>query len=236
MKHIIKNINNAPNALTKYRRTPNAAYDGYIDTDESTGEKSVLKKALADEQGWICCYCMNTLKIGEITVEHYIPQSRHEASPYSEQEHRQNELNYINMLASCHTKLRDCSKERGNKPLYKLDPRQAESSERIVKYNTADGSIMAAFDNDSMTQDELDKVLQLNTKELKNARKTVMDEAMKQLQEKKNLRNRTWTKADFDALIAHYSQTYRNKDGNLAYKRFCSAIVFAFERRKQRYP
>jgi uncharacterized protein (TIGR02646 family) len=138
MKHIIKNINNAPNALTKYRRTPNAAYDGYIDTDESTGEKSVLKKALADEQGWICCYCMNTLKIGEITVEHYIPQSRHEASPYSEQEHRQNELNYINMLASCHTKLRDWSKEAGSKTSCAwLQSRtlDSERSQELAKYD-----------------------------------------------------------------------------------------------------
>lgn len=95
---------------------------------------------------------------------------------------------------------------------------------------------MAAFDNDSMTQYELDTVLQLNTVPLKNARRTLMDEAMKQLQEKKKLQNRTWTKADFEKLIAKYAQKYRNKDNNLAYKRFCSAIIFALEQRKQRYP
>ncbi|MFN0203590.1 MAG: retron system putative HNH endonuclease [Bacteroidia bacterium] len=113
MKHIAKFLNNEPNSLKKYRETTeNATYSGYVDKDIETGEEKPLKKALATEQGYICCYCNNRIEIDKMTVEHYKPQSLYP----------KDDLNYMNLLGSCKNEERDCSEIRGNEILTHINP------------------------------------------------------------------------------------------------------------------
>ncbi|MBP6664818.1 MAG: hypothetical protein KA783_05785 [Chitinophagales bacterium] len=235
MKYINKNIDNEPDALREFRNTtPNASYDGYVDSDKETGEKGVLKKALANEQGWICCYCMQKLQEGNITVEHYITQAHHPDSPYLPQIHAANQLNFLNMLASCNYNNRNCSGERGNVPLKSLDPRRAETSERLLSYDLADGKIKSRF-GDADVEKELD-ILKLNKPGLPTARRTAMDTAWELLKKKKNLQNRYWTKDDINEIIETYTNKRRDKNGNLAYHAYCMAVVHFLEEKKARYP
>lgn len=65
MKYIEKKISNEPKTLKDYRdTTPNASYDGFGDTD------NLLKKALLEEQGHICAYCMKRIKLGQNSLGH----------------------------------------------------------------------------------------------------------------------------------------------------------------------
>lgn len=57
-----------------------------IDTDEKIKTKNLVQRALADEQGWICCYCNQeiTEKDGKILmkIEHYKPESIYTGEPW----------------------------------------------------------------------------------------------------------------------------------------------------------
>lgn len=233
MKYINKNIINEPASLREFRNTtPNASYDGYVDSDKITGEKGVLKKALANEQGWICCYCMQKLQEGKITVEHYITQAHHPDSLHSPEIHAANQLNFLNMLASCNYKDRNCSGERGNVPLESLDPHRAETSERLLSYDLADGTIKSRF-GDADVEKELD-ILKLNKPGLPTARRTAMDTAWELLKQKKKSQNRRWTKAELNEVIKTYIAKHIDKNGNLAYPAYCMAVVHFLEEKKKR--
>jgi uncharacterized protein (TIGR02646 family) len=234
MKHIIKKIGNQPNSFRDYSNTPNATYAGYVDNDPHTGRQGVLKEGLAEEQGWICCYCMMPLIIGSITVEHYITQKWHKASPHSTEEHKNNQLVYQNLLASCNYQNgRKCSEQRGNAPLRHIDPRRKASSEDVILYDIATGEISG---QNSDTTEELVNALHLNEDGLTKARKTAMDEAFKILQLKLVKKPNTWVQSDFDAEIEKYKEKITNRNGQQAYRRFCMAVIYFLEDRKRRRP
>ncbi len=174
MKHVIKNIKNEPQALRDYRNlTPNASYSGYGDKD--VYGNSPLKTALSTEQGYICCYCMQRISEKQMSVEHYIPQNHHLSSPLSPQDHKDNDLNFMNMLASCNTGERNCSGLRGNVWL-NIDPRKRDC-ERLVRFERNG----RAFSDDPKIQLEIDGMLHLNTELLLENRKETIDRATARL-------------------------------------------------------
>ena len=63
MKFIVKG--NEPAAWKSYRETSGVDFDAIPE----------LKEALLNEQGYICCYCMNGIKEDNMKVEHYKPRS-----------------------------------------------------------------------------------------------------------------------------------------------------------------
>ncbi len=174
MKQVVKNIKNEPQALREYRNlTPNASYSGYGDKDLSGN--SPLKTALATEQGYVCCYCMQRVSEKQMSVEHYVPQNHHPSSPLAPQAHKDNDLNFMNMLASCNTTDRNCSGLRGNIWLT-IDPRK-QDCERLVRFERNG----RAYSDDPRIQQEIDEVLQLNSDLLLENRKDTLERATNRL-------------------------------------------------------
>ncbi len=58
--------------------------------------KTIVKKSLMQEQGYICCYCERRLDLDDSHIEHFNPQSDGEVDP----------LDYSNMLCSCQNRLK----------------------------------------------------------------------------------------------------------------------------------
>lgn len=104
---------------------PSTAYEKYIDaeyipfgTDETykVKPKEILQDALAKEQGYVCCYCMQALPRGTnnelvMRIEHFKPQSifNHTTPPDLT-------VKYNNLLAACEN-----TQEKGNSHLHHCD-------------------------------------------------------------------------------------------------------------------
>ena len=57
-----------PNSLTEYKMKSNAYFDGY-------SNKGDIRKALLEEQGHLCAYCMKRISKNNMKIEHYNSQS-----------------------------------------------------------------------------------------------------------------------------------------------------------------
>ncbi len=241
MKHIFKNIQNEPNALRRFRiDTPYPTYRGYGDNDTVTGEKHPLKKALLKEQGYLCAYCMGRIGLDlneankpKIEVEHFESQ---ELSPLLS-------VLYQNMLGVCNglsvtypekEHVHHCDKTKGNEgkmngqvQLKKLDPRSA-TCEKFVKYDLT-GKILA-FNDDTLIDHDLNKVLNLNNKALQNARRTVLDTAKNKMIKEKP--SQQWDKA---FLQKHLDAWQTLEDAH--FRRYCMIVVWFLQElmKKPRY-
>lgn len=241
MKHIEKDLTREPAALREYRNTtPGARYSGYVDSEifseaeravlpaysESDRERVVerkrhpLKKAICSEQGYICCYCMGRISPLQMTVEHFIPQNRHQDSPFSDFEHLAAELEYRNLLGSCKNQNRDCSEIRGNVPL-KLDPRKPEI-ETLIQFRKTG----LVFSEDPEIDSEINQVLELNVVNqsdknsdfLMKNRRNVIDEARNRMIRKG--KEDTWTKNVLNKEIEYWLSPVRGK-----FRPYCLAAV-----------
>lgn len=230
MKYISKNITNEPNALRRFRNeTPNPTFGGYVDKDHITGEEKPLKNALLKEQGYLCAYCMGhiSLELNEqnkpkIEVEHFDSQELKLALS----------VTYHNLLGVCNgasvtypekEQLHHCDKTKGDEGkmngkvrLRKLDPRSI-NCEKLIKYDLM-GKIMAV-NEDTLVNDDLNKVLNLNNKALQNARKTVLDNAKNEMIKEKPIQQ--WNKT---FLQKHLEKWLSMKDGN--FPRYCMIAVW----------
>ena len=106
MKHITKG--REPAELTAWKALENEdwspTYDGL-----SGAEKRAVKRALMQEQGYICCYCERRLTEHDSHIEHFKPQSDEAVDP----------LDYSNLLCSCQNQLekgepRHCGNLKGD--------------------------------------------------------------------------------------------------------------------------
>jgi len=88
MKYIIKG--SEPQELTDFKALSSDEWTpSYSNLDKPT--KTAIKKALMEEQGYICCYCERTLSEDDSHIEHFKPQSDTDVDP----------LDFSNMLCSC---------------------------------------------------------------------------------------------------------------------------------------
>jgi uncharacterized protein (TIGR02646 family) len=117
MKFIIKG--NEPAAWKAYRETPGVDFDAIPE----------LKEALLNEQGYLCCYCMNGIKEDNMKVEHYKPRSI-----YPELK-----MDYTNLFAACKgnfctEKHCDTKKQNTELTIHPADPKN--NCEAIIGYST----------------------------------------------------------------------------------------------------
>ncbi len=96
-------------------------------------EKSIVKTALMEEQGYICCYCEQEVIATDSHIEHFLPQ---ECYP-------EKALDFSNMLCSCQNQIkkgepRHCGNLKGDDKLL-ISPLD-EDCEKYFKY-TYDGYI-----------------------------------------------------------------------------------------------
>lgn len=220
----INNRNAEPKKLTDYREgTPGASYNGFRDKD-------VIKQSLIEEQGYLCAYCMGKIKdINDCSIEHYISQKRHDASPHSLEEHRKQSLLYSNMLGVCINNAEHCDKKRGNIPLQILDPHQP-SCEHLITYSLG-GSIISAGDRDEIVEQDLN-TLGLNCDKLIKCRNAALEEVWNRFTQE--YEKKSWSKE----LFLERAQFYRTKQarrGKTKFHAYCNYIAWYFEYYAENY-
>ncbi len=127
-----------------------------------------LRQALVDEQKGLCCYCMARIEPGRNTmkVEHWQCQAHHDAE----------QLNYRNLLGAClggHGQAGEkqhCDTKKGDLGLRWNPANPAHRIESRIRYEL-DGSIRS---DDSIFNEQLDSVLNLNLAFIRNNRKGIL--------------------------------------------------------------
>jgi uncharacterized protein (TIGR02646 family) len=230
MKYIQKQIANEPDALRRYRTTTEkATYDGYVDKDVLTNEEKPLKNALLKEQGYLCAYCMGRISLDlnkqykpKVEVEHFQSQELFPAL----------DLSYNNFLGVCNgasvtypenEKVHHCDKTKGEYgkmngqvQLRKLDPRNS-TCEQLLGY-TNNGEILSLNDDTDVTWD-INEVLNLNNKALKDARRGIIDNAREKMIREKPAQQ--WNKA---FLMKHLEEWQTMANGQ--FRIYCMAAVW----------
>lgn len=121
MKRVIKG--KAPQSLIEHRLQPFADYDNYSEKDE-------LRVLLLNEQGHICCYCMQRISSTKMKIEHW----------RSQDEYPDLQLDYNNLLGACEggqgfpRHLQHCDTRKGNIYL-SINPLDSNRNcEDLIKY------------------------------------------------------------------------------------------------------
>ena len=140
------------NATRRIEGTPNATLSW---RNITSPEREATLQALLDEQGHLCAYCTDKIKMDNAHVEHIIPQSEAAGAddPHS--------VDYGNLLAVCDGFAgcaggQTCDRSRGDTPLT-VNPLKPETLESI-RY-LRDGRILS---DDSAVNQDLDRTLNLN--------------------------------------------------------------------------
>ncbi len=190
MKLIVKNKpTSLHHKLVEFQKNINGTYPNL-----TTPLKQELLKALLEEQGYICAYCMQKINETNSTIEHIIGQSFIDED--GDKLGEKNQLNYNNLLVVCEGKSckndLHCDKSRAvyqkNRPLYAnpLENRiiqnikfsekgmiyykdflEIEKIEELKKHDE--------LDKDSNIKYDLQKVLNLNCENLKLKRVYLID-------------------------------------------------------------
>lgn len=150
-----------PKSWSEYRlSTPGADFDG--------APKADLRKALLDEQGYVCCYCMGRIDESTTRIEHRRPR----------QKYPKEQFDYRNLLAACpggegqDSELHHCDKHKHNEEIT-LDPADPNKDiEGKIRYRDASGEIDS---DDPQIRHDLVETLRLNLEHLKKARQEVLD-------------------------------------------------------------
>lgn len=210
MKHIKKG--SEPPLMVAHRKQNDANF-----CNIPTNSKNQLKTYLLAEQGHICCYCMQRIKKDTMKVEHWKPQKK-----YSEMQ-----LDYKNLLASCKggegkiKKLQHCDTSKGEDEIT-ISPVDADKScERLVKFK---GNGML-YSDDPDIDDELNRILNLNTVILKNNRSTIMRQVIEEMTRQKGKKSE-WPVQYARKMIEKYQSKHSGK-----YLEYCQVVITLLKKR-----
>lgn len=202
MKKIIKQ--SEPRSLVEHRSQANANYDNYPEKDD-------LRKSLLKEQGYICCYCMSRIKLDEMKIEHWQPQTKYISR----------QLDYKNLLGACmgnqgaRPQNQHCDTRKGDSEIT-INPIEGDKNcENLIKYRP-DGKI---YSDDLSVNNDLNETLNLNLGFLKKNRKDALDVVIRKLDEK--FSNKTWAKITVQKEL----DKLNTKDENGFYDVYCQFIV-----------
>jgi uncharacterized protein (TIGR02646 family) len=189
MKLIVKNrTSKGFQRLLKLKRENGNYEDVKNNVSKNDYIRDEVLTSLLEEQGYICAYCMQKLKLENSTIEHIVGQNY---TKYGLELGKENQINYDNLLAVCEGKsCKDnlhCDKSRAiyqkYRPLYAnpLENRLIQNIkfsekgliyykdfveiEEIVKLKNDN-----ELDEDSNIKYDLQKVLNLNCDNLKSKR------------------------------------------------------------------
>jgi uncharacterized protein (TIGR02646 family) len=193
MRYIDKTKSREPGSLIEYRKwadpTSKDIFDDYTD-------KKVLRQLLLEEQGFICCYCMQRIKgeydsetgIPDTRIEHWAPQTEFNGTKPGKPDLR---LNYKNLMAACRgnegapEELEHCDKSKGEE-IISINPTDPLCESKL--YYGAGGELLAY---DSTIQDEIGiddekrGILNLNNQTLKENRFDAFNAILDLMKDKK---------------------------------------------------
>lgn len=158
-----------PETLIQAKRAGLKHYDNM-----TTDVKDAVKTQLAQEQGWLCAYCMRRLRMETMQIEHYKPRSTSDDAAT---------IDYANLLGVCPgnkgaaEKFQTCDAHRRNVPLT-VDPLKT-TSVALVRYKP-DGTI---YSEDPDVNRDLQTTLNLNCTQayLPQDRKAALDGLKKRI-------------------------------------------------------
>ena len=199
-----------PESLARYRREQFASYDGF-------GQKDELRQALADEQGYLCCYCLSRIEANaqRMKIEHWKPQSVEPTQA----------LEYRNLLAVCKggegqpRDLQHCDTSKGDQIL-EIDPTERVCEQR-VRYNDASGEL---YSDDPTVQRDINVVLRLNLRRLVRNRKQVLDDALADMARR---HPGEWT----IGFIQKERERWNRKNGHGKFAEYCTVVLNYLDRK-----
>lgn len=200
-----------PTSLAEHR-DKGGVYEDYVERDD-------VRKTLIEEQGAICCYCMQRISIRSMRIEHWDTQT---AFP-------KRTVDYDNLLGACTggentlpAKQQHCDKARGATTLHLHPVKYAPRCELFIRY-LHNGEITS---EDKNIQRDLDKTLNLNSDPLKARRKRILDELVSSLM-RHHQKNGEWPPALIEEHVAAWQR--RNSDG--AYREYCQVVIYYLEKK-----
>lgn len=206
MKNIVKNLK--PKEFSEWKKAPRRKKNP--SWNKLYGElKKKVHEALMEEQGFICCYCMNSLNEAN-HIEHVRPQSRFPNKMYC----------WDNLLVSCQRDPeppapRHCGTLKGdwfdeNLMISPLD----DDCEDHFRFS-GDGRIHPIDENDQRAIVTIEK-LGLDINKLCRYRRDAIDGILNGIEEV--------SRDEKNNLI----ESYKKKDKKGKFKPFCTAIVYIF--------
>ncbi len=220
MKKILKGIE--PNTLTEYRSSIPIRNRNRLNVYNDFNHKSKqecknnktgnLRKQLLEEQGYICCYCMSRIDCYNSKIEHFKDQTNN----------RPLQITYSNLFIACRGNegqpyvKQHCDTFKGKISLNSID--LLKNIENQVKYKPGNGIL---FSNQKNINQEINEVLNLNTKTLKKNRKQAYEGYLNNLKKKFGISN-AWSKNNLEKELIRY----QDRDINNKFKQFSEMFVF----------
>ena len=202
-----------PDELVQYRNVPGSTYDG----GNFTPVKDAVRRDLLRDQGHLCAYCMRRIKAETMKVEHWQSQS----------DFPDKQLSWDNLLGVCDGNAgqpwnqQTCDTRRGNTPLTCNPSNPAHVTESRINYL---GEEMIVS-NEVPFAKELDTVLNLNWKRLKDNRASVIEAVLQALAKTAGTR----TRGELEQLI----EVWRTLQKQM-FQEYCAVAIYFLKKRLQR--
>lgn len=205
MRKILKQLE--PREWTKHRLTPGAKYEAVPE----------LRKALLEEQGYLCAYCMRRIPIRDTNsnestrIDHILSRTKHPEL----------QLNYSNMVVCCPGAITSdfhCDKQKGENDIT-INLFEDHFFDTI-SYSSKDGRIKSS---DAESDRQINELLNLNHALLKRNRLETLRGVILML-------NRIgWTNSN----IRHQIEIWNQKDQQGHYKPYNSIVVWFLKKKME---
>lgn len=188
-----------PEEWKSYRATPGVDFDAI----------PALKKALLNEQGYICCYCMSGIKQSNMKIEHYKPRGKHPNL----------KLDFNNLFAACKGNFcsdKHCDTKKENTELTIHPADSKNNCEQIISYKL-NGQLTYPVEY----QTDIEETLNLNNPVLRSNRKSTLEAtaiALKKL---------GYSKTIVEKQISKFS----NKNDVGKFSPYCNAILWLLRKK-----
>ena len=205
MRKILKQLE--PREWTKHRLTPGAKYEAVPE----------LRKALLEEQGYLCAYCMRRIPIRDTNsnestrIDHILSRTKHPEL----------QLNYSNMVVCCPGAITSdfhCDKQKGENDIT-INLFEDHFFDTL-SYSSKDGRIKSS---DAESDRQIHELLNLNHALLKRNRLETLRGVILML-------NRIgWTSSN----IRHQIEIWNQKDQQGHYKPYNSIVVWFLKKKME---
>ena len=205
MRKILKQLE--PREWTKHRLTPGAKYEAVPE----------LRKALLEEQGYLCAYCMRRIPIRDTNsnestrIDHILSRTKHPEL----------QLNYSNMVVCCPGAITSdfhCDKQKGENDIT-INLFEDHFFDTL-SYSSKDGRIKSS---DAESDRQINELLKLNHALLKRNRLETLRGVILML-------NRIgWTSSN----IRHQIEIWNQKDQQGHYKPYNSIVVWFLKKKME---
>ncbi|WP_020614468.1 retron system putative HNH endonuclease [Sediminispirochaeta bajacaliforniensis] len=210
------NKGSSPSELDQYKRECSESISrGTTKLLDDFSRKDDLRISLAEEQGYLCAYCMQRInpENGDTKIEHFHPQT----------EYPTEQLDYSNLLLCCNGNQGDrpanqhCDTKKKNAEI-KYNPALSPSIEQTIRYER-DGKIVS---DDEDWNNHIDNVLNLNYSRLRENRESVLRAVDQALAKNSGMRS----KSQIDTIIQNWKA--KNSSGEL--KEYCGAAIYRLQK------